>query len=467
MIAAVAWVIGVLLAGQAAWAVPYEAAVLADNPIAYWRFNETSGINAVDATGNLHDGTYLGGYTLAQPSAFPGLGTAVLFTSSLSGRVRVPDHTAFDLGTGDYTIEAWYNTNTTSRGDIFTYKGTGGDLGVHSASQSASTISLYHNAFRAQSSAVPINTWHHLAVTRAGTAVTIYIDGIPRGSGTSSDTWNIANDLLIGSNHTGNPSNPALAFSGLLDEVAIYGTALSQVQVLTHIDAAAGRLARIGINFVGGGGPGAGQNRTLSNTDGWAGLVPQINWNNANGASGTLNALIDHLGAPTTASISWTTNATYSTGNGSSTANHILMNGYVDVHDNQTGTFIVTGIPYPLYHVYVYTDSDAADSRDESINLVTGAGDYGTVWVSDESNFTGTFTRATATSLNGPGAQGNYVLFENVIGSSFTLTGTARNFRSFINGIQVVAAVPEPTTLSLLALGGLGLLRRRCRRHGA
>ncbi len=453
----------VVAAAPFAAAVPYDTVVLGDNPIAYWRFDETSGTAAADATGNLHDGTYLGGYTLAQPSAHANLGTAALFTAASFGRVRVPDSAAFDIGTSNYTIEAWYNTNTTSRGDIFTYKGTGGDLGVHSASQSGQTISVWHNALRATSSAVPINTWHHLAITRVGSGLTIYIDGIPRGTGTSSDSWNITNDILIGSNHNNNPPTltPTLAFSGLLDEVALYGTALSQAQLLTHIDAAAGWLPRIGINFVGGGGPGNGQTRTLSNANGWAGVVPQLNWNNANGASGTLGALIDHLGAPTGASITWTTNATYSTGNGSSTANHILMNGYVDVFDNQTGTFTVTGIPYPIYHVYVYTDSDAADNRDESINLIAGAGDYGTVWISDEANFTGTFTRATATSLDGAGSEGNYVLFEFITGSSFTLTGTARNFRSFINGIQIVAAVPEPATLTLLALGGLGLLRRR------
>ena len=39
---------------------------------------------------------------------------------------------------------------------------------------------------------------------------------------------NIASDLLIGTNHTGDPGNPTLNFAGWIDEVAIYGSALTE-----------------------------------------------------------------------------------------------------------------------------------------------------------------------------------------------------------------------------------------------
>lgn len=286
----------------------------------------------------------------------------------------------------------------------------------------------------------PINTWHHLVSTRgAGNAYKMYIDG-------------------------------NLAFTGRIDEVAIYNTELSASRVAAHYSAAV-TLNSIGLNFVGGGNgsPGDGQTRTLSSGQ-VAGVVPQSNWNNITGASNTASNLIGDNGLPTTLDISYTANATYSTGNGSGTANHILMNGYVDEFGDDGSPVInyqVSEVPFLRYDVYVYTDSDAADSRDESFSLLSSSGQlFDSIFVSDEANFNGTFIRATATTLNGVGAQGNYVLFQGVVGDSFTLTGTAMGFRNFVNGIQIVdtfVAVPEPTTglLMLVGIAGAAMRRRR------
>lgn len=66
----------------------------------------------------------------------------------------------------------------------------------------------------------------------------MYIDGSLGFSGTDTDTWNIANDILIGSNHGGDPSSLSLSFTGLIDEVAIFNTALSAADVAAHFAAA-------------------------------------------------------------------------------------------------------------------------------------------------------------------------------------------------------------------------------------
>jgi hypothetical protein len=47
----------------------YSQLVLADRPVGYWRLNETSGTTAADSSGNGHDGTYNGGFTLNQAGA--------------------------------------------------------------------------------------------------------------------------------------------------------------------------------------------------------------------------------------------------------------------------------------------------------------------------------------------------------------------------------------------------------------
>jgi len=52
-------------------------AVIADSPVSFWRFNETSGSTAVDAMGN-HDGAMSGGVTMGATG--PG-GTGLRSTS--------------------------------------------------------------------------------------------------------------------------------------------------------------------------------------------------------------------------------------------------------------------------------------------------------------------------------------------------------------------------------------------------
>ena len=66
----------------------YRNAVLADNPVAYWELDESSGTTAADSAPPAQNGTFQS-VTLAQPSAFPVLGTAAGFNGS-SSRVRVP-----------------------------------------------------------------------------------------------------------------------------------------------------------------------------------------------------------------------------------------------------------------------------------------------------------------------------------------------------------------------------------------
>jgi hypothetical protein len=86
----------------------YRDAVLAKNPVAYWRLGEAAGPNAVDETGNGHDGTYIGDPTFGQPGAIRGdSNTAVQFTGA--DYVEIPDSTDFSqlTSTNGLTVEAW------------------------------------------------------------------------------------------------------------------------------------------------------------------------------------------------------------------------------------------------------------------------------------------------------------------------------------------------------------------------
>jgi len=56
-------------------------------------------------------------------------------------------------------------------------------------------------------------------------------------------------------------------------------------------------------------------------------------------------------------------------------------------------------------------------------------------------------------------------LATDIANATFTISGFAYAINESISAGQTVTAVPEPTALGLLALGGVGLMSRRKRRN--
>ena len=73
--------------------------------------------------------------------------------------------------------------------------------------------------------------WHHLVVTKSGASVHLYQDGVEvTGTVTNRTLTNGTAQLVLGARR-----GTASAFlDGLLDEVAIYKTALTPAQVAAH-----------------------------------------------------------------------------------------------------------------------------------------------------------------------------------------------------------------------------------------
>jgi hypothetical protein len=220
-------------------------------------------------------------------------------------------------------------------------------------------------------------------------------------------------------------------------------------------------LNSIGVNFVGGGGNADPNGNSIT---GPAGVVVQDNWNNLTTSDGTFNNLIDRTGGFTTADLIWDGDGTWATGaENDTTGDHQLFNGYVDDFEaanaggTNVGRYVFSQIPFALYDVYVYADSDATDGRRASYTI-GGT----TFYLSDTKNFLAdpTFDPVTSTTA-GTFEAGNYMHFTSLTGASFELVTTAQTFRSFVSGIQVVEVVPEPGALGLFGLGLAALLRRR------
>ena len=255
---------------------------------------------------------------------------------------------------------------------------------------------------------------------------------------------------------------------------------LAAAVVSCGLSAAADAQSSIGVNFVGGGGPNSGS--SLAATD-VAGLVPQANFNNATGKSGTLMGLLNSGGVNSGAGVVWSSPNTWSSGTDTSTPNGKLLNGYIDSSGSAAGGAMVTvsNIPYAAYDLIVYVNTDKGSGARLGDYEVTTSGPTITQQVAYEKSSSLVLAPPYPSSLVGPKNSagqnpdppagtpaGTFLVFPDLTGSTLTLqTNQATlpnpNFRAPISGFQIYGVpIPEPTGLGVVTvLGGLALTRSR------
>jgi hypothetical protein len=159
---------------------------------------------------------------------------SVQFNGS-SQYLTIPANAAFAFGTGDFTVEAW--VYQTARGGTSTYGpqiagcqiyGTSADWFFNISLSGTLYFEIGSSSTGAilTTSAVPLNTWTHVACVRSSGIVTIYINGVNAGGSASYTTsvTNASTPLSIGG-----PSNGSAAamFTGYISNLRIIkGTAL-------------------------------------------------------------------------------------------------------------------------------------------------------------------------------------------------------------------------------------------------
>ncbi|ETX04450.1 LamG domain-containing protein [Candidatus Entotheonella palauensis] len=217
----------------------YAHTVLADHPIAYWRFNETSGTSIQDHTGKGHDGTLHGGVTLGQPGIVAD-GLAASFDGE-TGYIEVTD--SIWGGGREVTIEAWVNVSQTS-GDFEAIVSAVGLEFVHLQLHTGGNISVYTDTGYSLLPIVaqtPLDVWRHIALVASPSLVCLYVDGVEVGSSTTAfATIHSTTTLRIGNGYGGERF-----FHGRIDEVAIYDYALSIERIQAHIAASKANTASV------------------------------------------------------------------------------------------------------------------------------------------------------------------------------------------------------------------------------
>ena len=236
-----------------------------------------------------------------------------------------------------------------------------------------------------------------------------------------------------------------------------------------------------GINFLG--------NTPSDPITGAAGVVSISGWNNIANSSFTTGTITSSSGlSPATLTLSghagnaWRSSGTGDGGNGS------LMDGYMDIGNNGAGTATISGlVSGQLYNIYLYTFGDGTRPGNNG-DLLPNYNVNGTTYYVPTLGVGPSTFNATSTTVGGPFSGfvqgttynanfntatanasdfGNYIVIQNVAatGGILTISGgvDSTSFRSPLNGIELVAVVPEPTTLALSVAGlaMLGLIRRR------
>jgi len=217
-----------------------------DDMISYWK-----GDGDADDYYGSNDGTYHGsGYVSGQ------VDQAFSF-DGIDDYVEIPDDSSLNLGTGDFTLEAWINAdqNQESFPSILSNRGDDEFNGFLFG------LSLWDQAVEGSlfiqiegTNYIPCSTdlrgtgWHHVAVTRTGSSITFYIDGSQDGTASSSKDLDSAGDMWIGWDEAKPSTTP---FNGLIDEVAVYDRALHVSEISNHYNAGLDNRGYCNITFMG------------------------------------------------------------------------------------------------------------------------------------------------------------------------------------------------------------------------
>ncbi|HRT08814.1 MAG TPA: hypothetical protein P5233_10545 [Candidatus Paceibacterota bacterium] len=218
----------------------YVGAVLADNPVSYWRLDETSGTALEDSWGVNH-GSYVGAVALGQPG-ISAASTAVNFPNS--GWVLATPTTYADVPytpalnpSGAFSVELWVKANGIPS-DLFSplssldiNSGRAGYLFyLNGGSGWQFRLGNLSGYIATVSGGASSTEWQHIVGVYDGASAYLYVNGVQYGPVAAPGYQpNPAVAFRIGA-----PTGFSRPWNGLVDEVAFYNYALSPTQVKQH-----------------------------------------------------------------------------------------------------------------------------------------------------------------------------------------------------------------------------------------
>lgn len=155
-----------------------------------------------------------------------------------------------DLGTSDFTIEAWIFVEGTATFNKIINKGlttegtpeTAGyalRTSFDSPTNVDFTVAHSDGTFRRiQSTGITLNSWQHVAGVRDGSNIYLYINGTEVAAGTTPIIYNVNTNIpfAIGALHRGSFGRTSEVMDGKIDEVRIWNIARTQSDIQSGIN---------------------------------------------------------------------------------------------------------------------------------------------------------------------------------------------------------------------------------------
>lgn len=232
----------------------YQATLrAAARPAVYWRLHGT-GTTQSDSSGSGRTGTVIGGVATGQPGALTG--NRAVTTNGTNGFVR---STAAFTPPATFTQSVWFKTTTQVGGTIMGFSnmpsGAGSrdnrvlwmdndgkiGFGIRRGNPSNPSSTFIRSGFTYND-----GRWHQAVVTFNGTALALYLDGVPSASMGVTNVVDAGSGYLrlgytdlsrfyavFGGNFDGQKVPLSYFFAGSIDEAAVQPAALSAAQVST------------------------------------------------------------------------------------------------------------------------------------------------------------------------------------------------------------------------------------------
>ena len=154
-----------------------------------------------------------------------------------SDGIKTPASGVVDFGTGDFTIEAFFNSNVVdSSNDTIIQNwggGTGNPVGLAVNRGSTGGIQFYIGSsliLDTGANAFSANTWNHLAVARSGTSLKMFVNGSVEVTATNSGNITVGNsNVSVGYDvqGTNNYFNGSLSNVRIVKGAAVYTSAFT------------------------------------------------------------------------------------------------------------------------------------------------------------------------------------------------------------------------------------------------